>query len=151
MIHAFVIEPTTPGQPQDDGPGDPVLRPYAELEALGSLYIAGIALLPEHRGRGIGTMMIAAARRKAHRTGAGELSLLCFESNPGARRLYEREGFRVVDHRPIVPHPMIHAAGDVLLMVAPARAIASESTQRCEALHSRRFGALVSFNGLGLS
>jgi ribosomal protein S18 acetylase RimI-like enzyme len=52
--------------------------------------------------------------------GARELSLLCFESNAGARRLYEREGFRVTGRRPIVPHPMIHAAGDVLLMVAPA-------------------------------
>jgi ribosomal protein S18 acetylase RimI-like enzyme len=117
MMHSFVIEPRAPGPGQNDGPGDPVLRPYAELEAPGSLYIAGIALLPEHRGQGIGTMLLAAARQKARRTGAGELSLLCFESNAGARRLYEREGFRVTGRRPVVPHPMIHAAGDVLLMV----------------------------------
>jgi Acetyltransferase (GNAT) family len=57
MMHSFVIEQQAPGQEQNDGPGDPVLRPYAELEAPGSLYIAGIALLPEHRGRGIRTSM----------------------------------------------------------------------------------------------
>jgi GNAT superfamily N-acetyltransferase len=117
MMNSFVIEP--PAEEQDPTPPpDPVLSPYAELEAPGSLYIAGVALLPEHRGRGIGTLMLAAARQKARGIGASELSLLCFESNPGARRLYEREGFRVTCRRPIVPHPLIHAAGDVLLMVA---------------------------------
>lgn len=118
MMHSFVIEPPFPGPEQNDGPDDPVLRPYAELEAPGSLYIAGIALLPEHRRQGTGTMLLAAARQKARRMGAGKLSLLCFESNPGAHRLYEREGFRVIERQRVVPHPMIHAAGDVLLMVA---------------------------------
>jgi GNAT superfamily N-acetyltransferase len=119
MMHAFAIEPPGPEQTQDEEPPDPVLQPYAELEALGSLYIASLALFPEHRAQGIGTMLLAAARQKARRKGTGELSLLCLESNTGARRLYEREGFRVVDRRLVVPHPMIHAAGDVLLMAAP--------------------------------
>ena len=122
MMHSFVIEPepeaTAPAQPLD-----PVLRPYAELEVSGSLYIAGLALLPGHRNRGIGRRMLAAARQRAREAGAGELSLLCLESNAGALRLYEREGFRTIDRRPVVPHPMIRAAGDVLLMVAPVGAM----------------------------
>jgi ribosomal protein S18 acetylase RimI-like enzyme len=119
MVHSFVIEPELEA-PEPAQPVDPVLRPYAELEVPGSLYVAGLALLPEHCNRGIGRRLLAAARERAREAGAGELSLLCLESNAGAFRLYEREGFRTIDRRPIVPHPMIHAAGDVLLMVAPA-------------------------------
>ena len=45
MLHAFVIEPAA-GPPGEPDSIDPVLRPYAELEAPGSLYISGVALLP---------------------------------------------------------------------------------------------------------
>jgi ribosomal protein S18 acetylase RimI-like enzyme len=64
MVHSYVIEPPA-DQQEPAEPGDPVLRPYAELEAPGSLYIAGLALLPEHRDRGIGTLMLVTARHKA--------------------------------------------------------------------------------------
>ena len=84
MIHSFVIEPVDRAGP-DDEPGDRVLRPYAELEAPGSLYVAAIALFPGHQGKGLGTRMLEAARQRARATAVGELSLLCFESNAGAR------------------------------------------------------------------
>jgi ribosomal protein S18 acetylase RimI-like enzyme len=116
MLHSFLIEPA-------DGPPeaiDPVLRPYAELEVPGSLYISGLAILPGERGRGIGTRLLRIARRRAQELGSAELSLICFAANAGARRLYEREGFKVIDRRQIVPHPMIHATGEALLMSAPA-------------------------------
>ncbi len=114
MVHSFVI-------PEPDGaeqPGDPVLQPYAELEIPGSLYIAGLAVLPAYRGLGYGSQMLAAARQRARELGVGELSLLCFAENTGAVRLYEREGFAVVDRRAVMPHPLIHHTGDVLLMSA---------------------------------
>lgn len=114
MLHAFVME-ASDGPP---GPIDPVLRPYVELEVPGSLYIAGLAVLPGHRGRGIGTRLLAAARERARALGAPELSLLVFAANPGARRLYDREGFKEIDRRPIVPHPLIAQTGDALLMTA---------------------------------
>jgi ribosomal protein S18 acetylase RimI-like enzyme len=119
MLHAFVIEPAD-GPPAPDDAIDPVLRPYAELEVPGSLYVSGLALLPGERGRGLGTRLLRIARERARELGCPELSLICFAGNAGARQLYEREGFSVVDRRAIVPHPMIHATGKALLMTAPA-------------------------------
>jgi GNAT superfamily N-acetyltransferase len=115
MLHAFVLE----AQEGPPGPVDPVLRPYVELEVPGSFYIAGLAVLPEYRGRGVGTRLLAAARERARALGAPELSLIVFAANAGARRLYAREGFQEIDRRPIVPHPLIAQTGDALLMTAP--------------------------------
>lgn len=116
MLHAFVIARSD--GPRAEADVDPVLRPYAELEAPGSLYISGIAVAPEWRGQGLGTRLLAAARERAQRLGCRALSLICFAENEGARRLYEREGFSVVDRRAVVPHPLVHASGEALLMTA---------------------------------
>jgi GNAT superfamily N-acetyltransferase len=78
-----------------------------------------MAVLPGFRNRGLGTRFLEAARERARGLGLQELSLLCFAGNTGARRLYERTGFVVVDWRPVMPHPMIRHTGDVLLMLAP--------------------------------
>jgi ribosomal protein S18 acetylase RimI-like enzyme len=118
MLHAFVIEPAD-GPPAAADAIDPVLRPYAELEVPGSLYVSALALLPGERGQGIGTGLLRIACERALKLGCPELSLICFAGNAGARRLYERHGFTVVDRRDIVPHPMIHATGEALLMTAP--------------------------------
>ncbi len=98
---------------------DPVLRPMAELEADGTFYIAALATYPECRGQGIGTRLIEVAHEEARRCGLEGLSLIVFEQNDGAVRLYRRHGFVETDRRAIVPHPMIDATGDVLLMEAP--------------------------------
>jgi ribosomal protein S18 acetylase RimI-like enzyme len=118
MLHAFVIEPAAAPAPAAE-PTDPVLRPYAELEVPGSFYVSGLALLPGERGRGVGTRLFGVARERAKALGCAELSLICYAGNAGARRLYERHGFTVIDRRDIVPHPMIHATGEALLMAAP--------------------------------
>lgn len=117
MMHAFPIAPAEEGAPSE--PGDPVLRPYAELEAPGSLYISAMAVRSGHRGQGIGRRLLEAARQRARALGQERLSLLCFAANTDARRLYEREGFSVIDRREVVPHPLIHHTGEVLLMTAP--------------------------------
>jgi ribosomal protein S18 acetylase RimI-like enzyme len=118
MMHAYAIEAPSDADP-DAAPIDPVLKPYAELEAAGTLYIAGLAVWPDDRDRGVGMQLLEAARVRARALGLRELSLLCFAGNTGARRFYERAGFVVVDWRPVVPHPMIRHTGDVLLMLAP--------------------------------
>ena len=98
---------------------DPVLRPYAELELPGSLYISAIAVVPRYRGQGIGTRFLAAARERARREGCPALSLICLDQNEGAKRLYERAGCTILDRRDVVPHRLIHATGTALLMSSP--------------------------------
>jgi len=116
MLVAFPMETEPdPGEPEGE---DPVLAPYSELERPGSYYVCGMALLPEHRGLGLGARMLGLAREEARRRGLAEMSLIVFEQNTGAKRLYERHGFREVDRRPVVPHGLIRYTGDALLMVA---------------------------------
>lgn len=120
MLVAFPVEPDSTVSESDEEV-DPVLKPYSELEQPGSFYICGMALFPEYRGQGLGTRMLELARQQAYERGLEELSLIVFEQNEGAKRLYERHGFREVDRRPVVPHELIHYTGDALLMVAGVR------------------------------
>jgi ribosomal protein S18 acetylase RimI-like enzyme len=115
MLFTFPIEE---GEDADDEPTDPVLKPYEELDILGSFYINALALFPGFRGRGLGTKMLSIARKQAHESGFGTLSLLVFEQNEGAVGLYEHNGFEVVGRAAVVPHKLIHYTGDVLLMVS---------------------------------
>ena len=118
FLVAFPMEPDA-GEPEEDV--DPVLAPYGELERPGSYYVCGMAVFPEHRGQGLGTRMLKLARQQARERGFEELSLIVFEQNAGAKRLYERHGYGEVDRRTVVPHELIHRTGDALLMVADVR------------------------------
>ena len=96
---------------------DPVLRPYAELEDPGSLYISGIAVDAGWRGCGIGTALLEHAKSDARRRALNRISLICFEANEGALKLYLRHRFEVIERRAIVAHRDLHySAGDALLM-----------------------------------
>jgi ribosomal protein S18 acetylase RimI-like enzyme len=113
MIHCYP-ETSPPGDERDS---DPVLRPYMELELHGSLYVSGIAVHEKYRGLKIGTDLMQAAFARAKSMELGKVSLICFERNEGARRLYARLGFAAIDRRAIVPHPTLHYAdGDAILM-----------------------------------
>jgi len=118
MLHSFAMPDTLEPPPEDF---DPVLRPYAELEIAASLYISGLALRSAFRGRGLGTQLLGHAHDRARGLGLRTLSLIVFEANEGAVRLYEREGFTERDRRAIVPHPLIHYTGDAILMAADVR------------------------------
>ena len=64
------------------------------LEERGAeLYVAGLAVAPEAQGRGLGTAVLQGllARAAARRV---PVTLQVLKTNPGARRLYERLGFR---------------------------------------------------------
>jgi len=100
--------------------GTDVFAPYKYLEAPGTWYICGVALLPEYRGRGIGTGLMQMARQRARQHGYKQLSLVVFEENTAAVRLYRRLGYETIKRAPIIAHPLIRASGDALLMVAPA-------------------------------
>ena len=56
--------------------------------------IQDMFVLPELRGRGIGTELVAAAERLARERGWARISLsVSVDGNPTARRLYERLGY----------------------------------------------------------
>jgi ribosomal protein S18 acetylase RimI-like enzyme len=103
--------------PSEEEETDPVLAPYSKLEEDNSYYICGMALFPEYRGRGIGSRLLALAEDHARAKGYDKLSLLVFEQNEAAKRLYERNGYREVARAPVYPHPLVHYTGDALLMV----------------------------------
>ena len=96
---------------------DPVLAPYGKLEEDDSYYICGMALIPEYRGRGLGTRLLSLAEEQAGNKGFDKLSLIVFEQNDGARRLYARHGYREVARAAVYPHPLIHYTGNAILMV----------------------------------
>lgn len=97
--------------------GDPVLAPYSRLEEDNSYYICGVALFEPYRGLGVGTRLMRLAEQKARALDLDKLSLIVFEQNVGAKRLYERLGFIEKAREKVVPHPLIHHAGDAVLMV----------------------------------
>lgn len=96
---------------------DPVLMPYRELEEDNSYYICGMAVLPAHRNKGIGTRFMSVAEDKAKLLGYCKLSLVVFAENSAAQRLYARHDYAEVARARVVPHPLIRVTGDALLMV----------------------------------
>lgn len=100
--------------------GTDVFAPYKYLEAPDTWYICGVALLPEYRGRGIGAELMQMAQQQALQHGYKQLSLVVFEENTAAVGLYRRLGYETIKRAPVIPHPLIRASGDALLMVAPA-------------------------------
>lgn len=112
MVHSFEMPES--GEEETD----PVLRPYAELEDPGSLYISGLAIHEDRRNAGIGTRLLQAAHARARQLSLPRVSLICFERNTGAMRLYERHGYAEKDRRAIVPHPTLHYTdGDAVLLL----------------------------------
>lgn len=71
------------------------VRPVTGLrENAHVLGIAGLAVAPGSRGRGVATALLAAAERFARERGGSKLSLRVLSTNEPALRLYERAGFR---------------------------------------------------------
>jgi GNAT superfamily N-acetyltransferase len=58
---------------------------------------------PEARGKGLGTELMRAAAEYVQSQGAEMLALEVLESNAGARRLYERLGFKTVERTLATP------------------------------------------------
>ena len=117
MLHAYPMEDEAE-QEEPREPMDPVLEPYSRLEIPGSYYISSMAVFSAHRGVRLGTEMLRIAKEKARQSGCPEVSLLVFEQNEGAVKLYERNGFRVIDRASVVPHELIRYTSEVLLMTA---------------------------------
>jgi ribosomal protein S18 acetylase RimI-like enzyme len=94
------------------------LVPLVELECLaaGTLYINALAVYPHHRSKGFGSMLLAEAGRRAQEHGTRTLSIMVFEGNEAAVRLYKRLGFKYVAERQVVEHvSTAHSRRELLL------------------------------------
>jgi ribosomal protein S18 acetylase RimI-like enzyme len=69
---------------------------YSTFQAMPLLNIHDLAVLPQHRGRGVGRALLDAVEQTANATGCCRLTLEVLEDNLPARQLYERFGFRDV-------------------------------------------------------
>jgi len=75
--------------------------PLQELENLApaTWYVNVLAAFPEHRSRGRGSALLGVAERLAADSGCRGLSIIVSDTNAGARRLYERRGYREAARR----------------------------------------------------
>lgn len=107
-------EPITENMP-------PLFVPLQELENLapGTWYVNVLAAYPEQRGRGYGGALLAVADRIAADLGNRDLSIIVADTNTGARKLYERSGYREVATRRMVKEDWVHPGTDWVLLVKP--------------------------------
>ncbi|MEM1383766.1 MAG: GNAT family N-acetyltransferase [Pseudomonadota bacterium] len=94
--------PPVPSPIDDDIP--PIIRPLQELENLApsTWYVNVLAAKPADRGKGAGSRLLALAEDIAAAEGLSEMSIIVADNNTGARRLYERIGYREKASRPMV-------------------------------------------------
>jgi ribosomal protein S18 acetylase RimI-like enzyme len=68
-------------------------RGYSTFKAAPLINIHDLAVLPSHRGKGIGRALLCALEERARAEGCCKLTLEVLDDNLGARRLYEDIGF----------------------------------------------------------
>ncbi|WP_448629376.1 GNAT family N-acetyltransferase [Cellulomonas soli] len=84
----------------DDGTGEGVLAGVVGATARGgpgdavTWHLHGLGVRPGLRGAGVGSALVAAATRAGLEAGAPWVSLGMYADNDGARRIYERLGYR---------------------------------------------------------
>ncbi len=78
-----------------------------ETEA-GEYYLDSVAVLPEFRGRGIGSALVEAFCERAFIEGAERVGLIVEEENTKAERVYQSLGFERVGERLFFGHRMHH-------------------------------------------
>ncbi len=95
--------------------------PLQELENLApaTWYVNVLATYPEHRGKGYGARLLEIADRIAAEAKLKGLSIIVSDANEGARRLYERSGYKEIASRPMVKEDWEnHGVNWVLLVKA---------------------------------
>ncbi len=94
---ALEPEPIDPDTP-------PIFMPLLELENLapGSWYLNVLATYPQHRGKGLGSALLAKAEEVTRKAGRTTISLIAEDTHHDALRLYRARGFTEVARRPVV-------------------------------------------------
>ena len=97
--------------------------PLQELEnlAAGSWYVNVLASYPAHRGKGLGTALLDFASQTALKLGRQSLSIIVSDGNGGARRLYERCGYREAARRAMRKEDWINPGTHWVLLTRDAR------------------------------
>ncbi len=109
--------PDAPGSIPQEMPA--MFVPLQELENLapGTWYVNVLAVLPRFRGMGLGTRMLQHAGEIAGALGRRGLSVIVSDANTGARRLYERCGYRQAASRPMVKNHWRNDGREWILLV----------------------------------
>ena len=121
---AGLIGYALPEQPVPIAPDLPAtFVPLQELEnlAAGSWYVNVLAAYPQHRGQGLGTALLDRAQAIALKLGRPGLSIIVADANRGARRLYERCGYREAGRRPMLKEDWVNAGTHWVLLTREAR------------------------------
>ncbi len=108
-----------PDHPGAIDPGMPAMfRPLQELENLapGTWYVNVLAVLPGFRGKGLGSNLLQLADETAQKLGKRGMSVIVSDGNPGARRLYQRCGYREAAARPMIKEAWIKAGQNWVLL-----------------------------------
>jgi ribosomal protein S18 acetylase RimI-like enzyme len=113
--------PDVPEPPPDNPPA--MFVPLNELEDLvpGTWYVNVLAAYPERRGEGYGTALLGLAEELARETLRRGMSIIVADTNVGARRLYERCGYREVATRRMVKEGWVHPGTSFVLLTKSLR------------------------------
>src|SRR5262245_39390764 len=96
----------------------PMFVPLQELENLApaTWFVNILAVLPQYRNKGLGTKLLSLADENRRSLGKGGMSVIVSDANHGARRLYERCGYRAVAARPMVKDGWINDGENWILL-----------------------------------
>jgi ribosomal protein S18 acetylase RimI-like enzyme len=99
----------------------PIFVPLLELEALapGSWYLNVLATYEGHRGKGLGSALLAQAEDIARSGGHKSISLIAEDTHLDALRLYRAKGYQEVARRPVVKGDWQVDASEWILFVKP--------------------------------
>jgi len=97
----------------------PLVRPIIELERMvpGTWYLNVLATYPRARGRGLGSRLVEVAEACAAAEGLGGVSIIVADGNVGARRLYERLGYREIARAPMVKEDWDNPSEEWILLL----------------------------------
>ena len=88
-----------------------------EDEVPGTWYVNVLAVYPAYRNHGYGAGFLAIAEHIARDENRNGLSVIVSDANTGARRLYEKLGYRLYSTRPMVKNNWKNDGGNWLLLL----------------------------------
>jgi ribosomal protein S18 acetylase RimI-like enzyme len=91
------------------------IAPITEVMDWESFFFNSIGVLLDERRHGVGQALLESVLVRAKQLGFQSVTLLVWEGNDIARRLYERHGFAVVRTAILAPHPMLPDTRSLLM------------------------------------